>query len=171
MAESLHNAAEFIGKHKLVLGLGGGAIVLWLLLRGGSSSASSSGGGNFAQIAQLQAAQNIQMAQLQAQQNTAALSAQVQQNQNTDALQAHQDDLAASIAATAYSANVENTKTNAQAALYHDLLLRVNRNSLQLCTSREFGFASHRALRSRKLQDDRRERTCFDSRAGEHWLF
>ena len=123
MAESLHEAAEYFGKHKVVIGVIGAAILLWLLLRSGSGSSSASGsGGNFAQIAQLQAAQNIQMAQLQAQQNTAALGAQVQQNQNTDALQARQDELAAQIAATAYSANVENTKTNAQAALYKDLV-------------------------------------------------
>lgn len=123
MAESLHEAAEYFGKHKVVIGLVGAAILLWLLLRSGSGSSSASGsGGNVAQIAQLQAAQNIQMAQLQAQQNVAALSAQVQQNSNTDALRAHQDELAAQIAATAYSANVENTKTNAQASLYKELI-------------------------------------------------
>jgi hypothetical protein len=122
VAESLHQAGEFITKHKVALGVGGAAIVLWLILRGGSSSASSGGGTSTAQIAQLEAAQNIQMAQLQAQQNVASLGAQFQMIQNSDALQAHQDDLAAQIAATAYSANVENTKTNAQAALYHDLI-------------------------------------------------
>lgn len=122
MAESLHAASEFIVKHKVALGVGGAAVVLWLILRGGGSSQASSGGNSSLQIAQLQSARDLQMAQLQVQQNVATLGAQVQRNQNTDALQAHQDDLAASIAATAYSANVENTKTNAQATLYKDLI-------------------------------------------------
>lgn len=123
MAESLHEAAEYFGKHKVVIGVVGAAILLWLLLRSGSaSSSSSSGGGNFAQIAQLQAAQSIQMAQLQAQQNTATLGAQVQQNQNTDALQAEQDQLAAQVTSTAFAYKAQSDQTNAQAAIYKDLI-------------------------------------------------
>lgn len=122
MAESLHEAAEYFGKHKVVIGVVGAAILLWLLLRSGSSSASASGGGNVSQIAQLQAAQNVQMAQLQAQQNTAALGAQVQQNQNNEALQAEQDQLAAQVVGTAFQFKASEDQTTAQASLYKDLI-------------------------------------------------
>lgn len=123
MAESLHEAAEYFGKHKVIIGVVGAAILLWLLLRSGSGSTSASGsGGNFAQIAQLQAAQNIQMAQLQAQQNTASLGAQVQQNQNNEALQAEQDQLAAQVAGTAFQFKAQEDTTTAQASLYKDLI-------------------------------------------------
>ena len=124
MAESLHQAGEFIGKHKVLLGVGGAAVLLWLLLKGGGSSGASSGsgGGNVAQIAQLEAAQNIQMAQLQAQQNTASLSASVQQNQNNDALQAAQDQLAAQVTGTAFAYKAQSDQTSAQRAIYEDLI-------------------------------------------------
>lgn len=122
-SEHLGGAVEFFKKHKVLVGVGAAGIVLLYLLRRGSGSASASSAGvNPLQIAQLQASQNLQQAQLQAQQNTAVLSAQVQTHQTDDALQAQQDQLAASVAATAYQYKAASDQSSAQEAIYKDLI-------------------------------------------------
>lgn len=126
MSETLSQAGEFFKKHKAVVAIGAGGLVLLYLLRGGSSSGSATGGGSALQIAALQSQQNLAQAQIQAQQNTQALGASVQMTQTNDALRAQDDQLAASLAAqdlqVKTAADVQNNTTNAQEAIYKELI-------------------------------------------------
>jgi len=119
----MSKVTEFISKHKTAVGLGAaGLILLWLLTRGSSSGGTSGGAVNPLQLAQLEAANNQQNAQIGAQEYATQTQAQLQQNQNNEALESEQDQLAASVVGTAYSAQAQEQQTSASAALYEDLI-------------------------------------------------
>lgn len=124
--------SEFLKKHKLAVGGAViGLVLLWLLRSGSSGSGSSS---NAAQLAQIQAASNLQNAQIAGQVQAASISAQSQQNQaqiaanaqeaQTQAeLQAQQDQTAAALTAHLYDTGSNN-------AIYQSEISAANEESL-----------------------------------------
>lgn len=113
------NFAEYIKKHKLLVGGGVlAAIILWLVLRS-SSSGSSSPADHTLALAQLQAAANQQNAQISgqveaanlsasSQQNQAQIAANVQEEQVQAELQAQQDTTAANLTADIFNKGSDN---------------------------------------------------------------